>query len=349
MKNANWLQALQIGFTYIGTIVGAGFASGQEIMQFFTIHGMYALLGIFLATCLFGWGGFRLLRFGYNMRSVPNHKLTEYVFGKHFGLLLDSILLIMLFGVTSAMLAGVGALFDESLHVNGQIGTLITIALTLLVLSFGMNGILSANSLIVPCMFGFTILIFLKTVFSGTPIVLWNQTSTLDWNWLLSSISYTAMNLGLAVSVLIPLGAQTQQKRTLVYGSIIGAVGLGLMMLVIHISIAARIPNILLFEVPMGTIASTMHPWIRFCFTFVLWGEIFSTLIGNVYGLSHQLSNRPQSSQPLLLSGCILILSYFVSHIGFSNLVTYVYPLFGYLSFLVIAMMLLPEWVRKRF
>ena len=31
----SWKAALQIAFTYIGTVVGAGFASGKEIVEFF--------------------------------------------------------------------------------------------------------------------------------------------------------------------------------------------------------------------------------------------------------------------------------------------------------------------------
>ncbi|MDO3677624.1 hypothetical protein [Paenibacillus ehimensis] len=33
------VSILQIAATYTGTVVGAGFASGQSIMQFFTVYG----------------------------------------------------------------------------------------------------------------------------------------------------------------------------------------------------------------------------------------------------------------------------------------------------------------------
>jgi uncharacterized membrane protein YkvI len=349
MKRANWVQAFQIGFTYIGTVVGAGFASGQEIMQFFTLHGIYSYFGIAFATLLFAWGGNRLLQFGHDMRSISYNKLTEHVLGKRAAFIIDSIFLVMLFGVTVAMLAGVGALFNESLHLNAKLGAIITIVLTILVLNFGMNGILSANSIIVPCMFGFTVLIFLKSLHAGIQIPFTTGGVESNWKWTLSSISYAALNLGLAVSVLIPLGAEINNKRTLKLGGWIGSIGLGLMMMIIHISISARMPDILLKEVPMGHIASTMDPWIQYCFISVLWGEIFSTLIGNVYGLSNQLSNRPSSKQNIFLSICILVIAFFVSQVGFSNIVMYVYPLFGYLSFLLIAAMLFPNVVRKFF
>lgn len=48
----SWKAALQIAFTYIGTVVGAGFASGKEIVEFFVQYGSQGLVGILLATGL---------------------------------------------------------------------------------------------------------------------------------------------------------------------------------------------------------------------------------------------------------------------------------------------------------
>ena len=42
-------------FVIIGTIIGAGFASGKEIFTFFNIYGGYGILGIFLAEFLIGF------------------------------------------------------------------------------------------------------------------------------------------------------------------------------------------------------------------------------------------------------------------------------------------------------
>lgn len=44
---------ISLGFIYIGTLIGAGFASGQEIMSFFTIYGKGGLLGIIVVSVFF--------------------------------------------------------------------------------------------------------------------------------------------------------------------------------------------------------------------------------------------------------------------------------------------------------
>src|SRR5690242_12070807 len=57
----NHAQIVRVAFTYIGTVVGAGFASGQEILQFFTRYGSLATLTIALSTVLFIWIGIQLM------------------------------------------------------------------------------------------------------------------------------------------------------------------------------------------------------------------------------------------------------------------------------------------------
>lgn len=43
----------KIAATYIGTIVGAGFASGQEVLQYFVSYGIVGVIGIIISTFLF--------------------------------------------------------------------------------------------------------------------------------------------------------------------------------------------------------------------------------------------------------------------------------------------------------
>ncbi len=41
-------------FVIIGTIIGAGFASGKEIFTFFNIYGGYGILG-YISCRIFNW------------------------------------------------------------------------------------------------------------------------------------------------------------------------------------------------------------------------------------------------------------------------------------------------------
>jgi len=48
-------KSFQIGSAFVGLIVGAGFASGQEIMQYFTSFGLMGIVGAVVATVVFAF------------------------------------------------------------------------------------------------------------------------------------------------------------------------------------------------------------------------------------------------------------------------------------------------------
>ena len=46
------LNIFKITFVIIGTIIGAGFSSGQEILTFFNQYGVYGLVGLMISVSL---------------------------------------------------------------------------------------------------------------------------------------------------------------------------------------------------------------------------------------------------------------------------------------------------------
>ncbi len=53
MDNQQWQVAKKVAATYIGTVVGAGFATGREIVEFFTVNGLYGTIGICVSGFFF--------------------------------------------------------------------------------------------------------------------------------------------------------------------------------------------------------------------------------------------------------------------------------------------------------
>ncbi len=62
-------RVLKIGSAFIGIIVGAGFASGQEILQYFTSFGHLGTAAAILST------GLSLSLGGYRVRWVNGHAM----------------------------------------------------------------------------------------------------------------------------------------------------------------------------------------------------------------------------------------------------------------------------------
>ncbi|MFD2116271.1 hypothetical protein ACFSTH_08710 [Paenibacillus yanchengensis] len=331
-QRTNRTEAIQIAFTYMGTIVGAGFATGQEILQFFTKYGAVASMTILIATMLFIALGQKLMLLAKKISATSYEDLNKMLLGERAGKYISFFMLIVLLGVSSVMLAGSGTILYEHWNIPYQVGLLFTALICFFVLRKGMNAILTVNSIVVPLMLIFTAIVIVNTLqqpTSGQIFELRNQAPV--WSALLSPFLYTAFNLALAQAVLVPLGAKASNNNTIKLGAILGGVGIGFMLLAGHFALSAHMPDIARLAIPMGGIANQLGTIIQFGYIIIIFSEIFTTLIADVYGLTLQLQKRVPWSHTLLLA-VILFVCFFISQIGFEPLLSTLYPLFGFIS-----------------
>jgi uncharacterized membrane protein YkvI len=76
----------------------------------------------------------------------------------------------------------------------------------------------------------------------------------------------------------------------------------------------------------------------KYFFLAVMWGEIFTTLIGNVYGLAANL-DQWLPFRTKTVTGLIFALGYLCSLVGFPAFINYVYPFFGYCGMLALLLL----------
>jgi uncharacterized membrane protein YkvI len=342
---ADLLSSLAVACTYIGTVVGAGFASGQEIYQFFGRFGPSGWITVAIAVGLFGSLGFRLLWLGWLTGARSYRQVNEILFGPRLGPWMDAVLGFMLFGVVVVMLAGAGQLATERLSLPFWAGVWWTLACTWLTAAFGVSGVLRANVIIVPVMLSFVLYTGSRTLLhhgmAGATGPAPVHAAAPFWAGV-SCILYVAYNLGLASGVLIPVGAAMPSLRALRRGAWMGAAVLGLMLALILWMLWVHAPDVFGYEVPMGYVAQQLGTTGSILFTFALWGEIFSTLLGNVYALCAQLQERLPLSNGLL-AGAVLLFAQWFSHLGFAKLVAYAYTLFGGLALLLLIALVWPR------
>ena len=114
----NWGAAFQIAAVYVGTVVGAGFATGREIVEFFSRFGFIGLIGMLMSGYILIFLGSKLMVISARINAKSYEEFNEYLFGKTFGKIINILLLFMLLGVSAVMLAGAGAVFEEQLGIS---------------------------------------------------------------------------------------------------------------------------------------------------------------------------------------------------------------------------------------
>jgi len=332
---------IQISATYIGTVVGAGFASGLSIMQFFTIYGGFGVIGMLISTLLFAWIGTKMMLLAHRIKAYSYQEMNIYLFGPIIGKLANALSFIVLFGVTTVMLSGTGSIFEEQLGLPFQIGILLSVLLSYLVMTRNLDGVLTVNVIVVPMMLFFSIVI--STVFldpQGLLQTITIQRQELDgWGWIISPFAYTALNFATLQAVLVPLGSETTDESVLRWGGIVGGIGLGFMLLTSHAAMNSFMPDIMIFDIPMAEVIAGFGPLLQWLFLFVIYGEIFTTLVGNIFGMTRQIQSIRSMPQNVI-TATLLFACFLVSQIGYDSLLTSLYDVFGYLGLFLLIILI---------
>jgi uncharacterized membrane protein YkvI len=268
----------------------------------------------------------------HQIQANSYEDLNRYLFGQKLGQAFSWFSLVVLFGINAVMLAGAGSVFNQHFNLPYQYGLLFTLLLAYFVITGGLKALMAVNTIVVPSMFLFSILMVVATFHS--PLAGNWLTLSSDYNpiriWT-APLLYVAFNLATAQAVLVPLGAATKNPLHLKRGGLIGGIGISLMLLGGHFALSSQMPGISQYEIPMTHLIVRLGQGVQLAFVGVIFSEIFTTLIANVYGLTLQLQQRTKLQYNTLVLA-ILLCSYAVGQIGFSTLLSTLYPIFGMIS-----------------
>ncbi len=344
-------SSLGIAGTYIGTVIGAGFASGQEVYQFFGHFGMWGALGIALAATLFAWFGFVIVETGRRLGSSSHSSLVENVAGR-LSPSLDAAITFFLFGGVVAMLSGAGAVAFEQFGIPRFAGSVLMAGVSTLTVMFGLRGIVVAISAFVP--FILVTVVFVSAVtlaasgLDGRALAFADPETAPVSTWLGSALIYVSYNLLTASAVLAPLGPTAGTRRRVACGVLLGGAGLGIAAMAIHLAILSLLPASAARDIPMAYVVARLGPVIRAAYTVVLLAEIYSTAVADLFGFAARFC-RPQSrgfTVVVILTGGFALIG---ARLGFTAVVRTVYPAAGYAGVLLLTCLLLraPALLRR--
>jgi uncharacterized membrane protein YkvI len=338
----NWAAAFQIAAVYVGTVVGAGFATGKEIVEFFSRFGFFGFLSILMSGYLLIFMGSKLMRMAARIKAKSYQEFNEYLFGAWAGKGINVLMLLMLLGVSAVMLAGAGAVFKEQLGLSKNLGVFLTIFLSLVVMMVGTKGLFAVNTFVVPLMITFSLVLMSLSIrmpnFVGQLLFIPHADD--GWKSVVAPFSYTAFNLFLAQAVLVPIATEIKDDWIIKWGGILGGTFLTLILIASHFTLI-MLPGLERYEIPMAIIMKNLASSFYWLFVMVIYGEIFTSVIGNVYGIERQL--KQMMNIPMIASFTFIFsISYWISLFDYGKLLAYLYPLFGNVSLMFIALL----WIK---
>lgn len=342
-------RILLIASAFIGVIVGAGFASGQEVLQYFTSFGMMGTLGAIITTVLFTYVGMMLVWLGSKSQTDSHktviHRITgTSLFGKILGWIIDLVIIFTLFGVGVVMIAGAGSNLNQQFGLPSIVGTILMTVLILLAGMLKVEGVVKVIGNITPCLIIFIIIIsvfsFMKvdTSFSQLNTLADAKPSTLP-NWFVAGVNYASFNTAVGASMAIVMGGSEKNTKVAAIGGLVGGLALGLMIVLSHLAIFTQIDMVGDMEMPMLGIVNNISPVLGVIMAIVIFGMIFNTGLGMFYAFATRFTEV--DSRPFKVFYTLtVVVGLCLSFVGFTDLVAIFYPLIGYLGLVLILVLL---------
>ncbi|CAM4073644.1 beta-carotene 15,15'-monooxygenase [Psychrobacter arenosus] len=338
------IKALSYAGVYVGAVIGAGYASGQEVLQFFAGYGFIGLLGAVITMIMLAWYGTVFMELGHQLKTNSHRDVLNYLCGKKVGFFADFILLFFMFGVISIMFSGGGAAIHQYWGLPPVAGKIIIAIMTLSTVIFGFTSSVRALGIISPLMILAVIIISVITFTTYS-----DQLATVDASlqtlkpdtatpyWWTSAIVYVSYNVIPGVSTFASIGNKEPSLKTVRMGGIIGGLALGICLLFIIMAILSNLENVMSYEIPFLELARNIGPTTGFLFSIILVVAVFTTAVSNLYGFVIRFfDSDTETSKFRILTVVVVVLSLLASLFPFSTLVGTLYPALGILGLYVL-------------
>ncbi len=316
----------------IGTFIGAGFASGQEVASFFNRFSNEGLWGVILASILFGVVVYKVL----NLKDIK--KYEDLIKNNKFLLYLMKTFTFICFCI---MVSGVGSFVEQEFSISFWIGSILVAIICFIAFTFKFNGLEKINSILVPIILVGVLIIGLNN-YNPSDIVVDGNVNTISPfmnNWFIASILYVGYNSILLIPILIELKKYQMKKTDITLISVFIILIIGIMLFLIYRALNTFFPNIMLIELPTLELASVCGTFIKYYYGVVILFAIFTTAFSSGYAFLTMSAEKNFFRNNILMCICGVILA----RIGFADLINFFFPLFGYLGTLQILLIFLKK------
>ena len=338
-------QPFLIAMTFMSIVVGGGFASGQEVLQFFTGYGAAGTAGTLVSGLLFAFLGMQIARMSSSMKARSHKEVLISLFGKRAGLAIDLVLSFFLFGVGVVMLAGSGSIFAQQYGMPPLFGGVLLSVLVIATLCLRVRGIINLISAIMPVLLLLVLTITVYSFFTSsasleTLDVAATEVATISegWpvsHWFIGALLYASFNIAVGFPMLAVIGGLTQDSRQAALGGALGGVGLGVLIFLLNIGLFANLEKLVGVEMPSLMLASAVSPLLAIAMSLALICMIYSTAVGMFFAFTARFA-MPETRRFKIFSVIVTIIGLVLSQFGFSALIGTVYPMLGVVGLILI-------------
>jgi uncharacterized membrane protein YkvI len=353
-KNSmDWKLVFVMAGAMTATLIGSGFATGQEIMQYFVAHEWTGILGVIATFLAVGFAGASFFRAGFDgKKNLDNPNDVFKVFaGDKIGGVYKYITLITLFLTYAVMVAGAGATVQQQFDLPVYIGSGFMYLISAVTVMLGMEKITSILGNIGPVIAIFAIILGLFSIFMNNgdfgqasglvqEAVASGTIQAASGNWLVSALNYVGLIIILNAGFIARIGIQannpSETKSAALFSSGIYALGI----LILYLAFMGAFSLIAGTQVPTLTIANLLHPWLAYAFIVIILLAIYSTVVSILWSVATSMTTDGTTQHKIATAILGLIATGIGLFLPFDQLVNLVYVIAGYFGIVFLFMMI---------
>lgn len=335
-------SVIKFAGAFIAWVIGSGFATGQEVLQFFTSYGYFSYGVVFINLVGFLFLGQVLLVTGYEHKTEIAFNHFKYFCGEKLGAFYSWLIPITLILIMPILISGAGATIYEYYGINHYIGSGVMAGMVLCAYLIGFERLIKIVSTIGP-----VIIIFSLFVGSITVIKDFNNFMEISKyqsilnksqsapHWTISSILYLSLNFLSGSSYFIELGKSSENQKDAKYGALLGAIALVLSITIMNTAILLNTKNIASLSIPVLYLAKNISYILGAVFSIVLILGMFSSCSAMMWSVCSRFTIGGKKGN-YIFAGLISICTFVLGLFSFSKLVGIFYPLVGYIGLIFI-------------
>lgn len=334
-KGGDTMKSILAALALLSGVIGAGFASGREIVRFFAVHGAMAYAAVFCALSALSFLFLRLCTQLSHAGCDSLDALCRVRFGRRLGALCTMLFLTLCAVTGGAMLcacAELGALMLPIHHAYG-LTMLLSLVFALLCAHRGLGGLALPGILL--CILLPILFVRLLLIKSGEACFLPAMVPDFPVRAAADGVAYGALNAAMLAGMLptlLGMDTKTRQRSVMLFSLLFGA------MLLLGVCVCRRhIPRIYMQAMPFVYLSQDLGSGGFYLLGACMYTAAFSTLCAMLCGMQKLLPLSALNSLLLGALGCVVF-----ACIGFGPLVSSGYPMLGALCAGLLLVLCLP-------
>ena len=338
----------------IGTLIGAGFASGKEIYLFFSKYGIYGIIGAGISSILTAVIILKVLKISWNNNLTNNNKFVEKITkNKEIASIIKNIINMFLFISYWIMSAGLATFFKQEMGIPIVITSTLNSVVVYFIFMKSVKGIMNLNSIAVPIMIIIILVISMKNFpvsdfFTYTNDI-YKEVKVAETipdaiKATSKAILYTSYNSITLIPIIVTLSSSINKKKEIRGVALITGILVFILIFSIYKMLILSNLNISLYEIPVLEILSGFTITEKILYEIAIVAAIFTSEISAGFGI---LENIREKEKYKIVALIMCGLGIPISYIGFGRLVEVLYPVFGIIGLLQIILLIIFRKERK--